>query len=190
MFEPDRLPGLIGSAAPARADLVATRRSLILAPLLSAFPALLVPSAHAETINPAETQVTLPDAVQWSSWLPGFPPDSAQMATLYGGLDKAGPYVVLMKWYPGFMSAPHTYATDRLSVVVSGVWWVNSGAAFDPGHTVPVPAGSFFRRVARTPHYDGVIAGAKEPAIIALFGIGPVGFELVDANLPAWRRVS
>ncbi len=36
------------------------------------------------------------------------------MATLYGGLDKAGPYLVLMKWYPGFMSAPHSYATDRL----------------------------------------------------------------------------
>jgi hypothetical protein len=112
------------------------------------------------------------------------------MAALYGGLDKAGPYVVLMKWYQGFMSAPHTYATDRLSVVVSGVWWVNSGADFDPAHAVPVPAGSFVRRVARTPHYDGVIAGGKEPAIIALFGIGPVGFELVNANLPAWRRVS
>jgi hypothetical protein len=36
------------------------------------------------------------------------------MATLYGGLDKAGPYRVLMKRCPGYMSAPHTYATDRL----------------------------------------------------------------------------
>jgi hypothetical protein len=190
MFEPDRLPGLIASAASAHADFAATRRSLILAPLLSAVPALLLTSVQAGTINPAETQVTLPDAIQWSSWLPGFPPDSAQTAGLYGGLDKPGPYVVLMKWYPGFMSAPHTYATDRLSVVVSGVWWVNSGADFYPAHAVPVPAGSFVRRVARTPHYDGVIAGGKEPAIIALFGIGPVGFALVDANLPAWRRVS
>jgi hypothetical protein len=25
-----------------------------------------------------------------------------------------------MKWYPGYMSAPHFYATDRLSLVLSG----------------------------------------------------------------------
>ena len=50
------------------------------------------------------------------------------MATLYGGLDKPGQYLVLMKWYPGYMSAPHYYATDRLSLVLSGTWWVNSGA--------------------------------------------------------------
>jgi len=50
------------------------------------------------------------------------------MATLYGGLDRPGPYLVLMKWYPGYMSAPHTYATDRLSLVLSDTWWVNSGS--------------------------------------------------------------
>ena len=44
------------------------------------------------------------------------------MATLYGGLDRPGPYLVLMKRYPGYMSAPHTYATDRLSLVLSGTW--------------------------------------------------------------------
>ena len=191
MFEPDRLSELITSArALARPEFAASRRSLVLTPLLSAFSALLATSAQAETINPTETQITRSEAIKWSSWLPGFPPDSAQMATLYGGLDNPGPYVVLMKWYPGFMSAPHTYATDRLSVVVSGIWWVNNGADFDPADAVPVPAGSFVRRVARTPHYDGVIAGGKEPAVIALFGTGPVHFQLIDANQPAWRRAS
>jgi hypothetical protein len=90
-----------------------------------------------------------------------IPPNSAQMATLYGGLDRPGPYVVLMKWYPGYMSAPHSYATDRLSIVISGVWWVNSGADFDPANAVPVPAGSFVRRIARTPHYDGVVRTSR-----------------------------
>jgi hypothetical protein len=42
------------------------------------------------------------------------------MATLFGGLDKPGPYVVLMKWYPGYMSAPHSYVSDRLCLVLSG----------------------------------------------------------------------
>jgi len=70
--------------------------------------------------------VAIGDAIQWSGWIKGFPPHGGEMTPLYGGLDQSGPYVVLMKWYPGYMSAPHTYATDRLSVVLSGVWSVNS----------------------------------------------------------------
>src|SRR5208337_1972414 len=35
------------------------------------------------------------------------------------------------------LSAPHSYATDRLCVGVSGTWWVNSGAAFEPENTRP-----------------------------------------------------
>jgi hypothetical protein len=66
---------------------------------------------------------------------------------------------------------------------------VNSGTDFDPNNTVPVPGGGFVRRVARTPHYDGVKRDAKEPAVIALFGIAPVQFELVDPSKPAWREV-
>ena len=111
------------------------------------------------------------------------------MAALYGGLNKPGSYLVLMKWYPGYMSAPHTYATDRLSLVFSGTWWVNSGADFDPDNTVPVPAGGYVRRIARTPHYDGVKKDANEPAVIGLFGIAPVQFELVDPGKPGWRKL-
>src|SRR6266849_10686102 len=99
---------------------------------------------------------------------------AAEMAILYGGLDDPGPYVVLMKWYMGYASAPRSYATDPLSLVLSGTWWVNSGADFDPNQTVPVPAGGFVRRVAHTPHYDGVKRDAKEPAVIGVFGIAPV----------------
>src|SRR5580658_5494470 len=53
---------------------------------------------------------------------------------------------------------------DRLCVVVSGIWWVNSGNDFDPDNCVPTPAGGYIRRVAGTPHYDGVIASGKDPA--------------------------
>jgi hypothetical protein len=111
------------------------------------------------------------------------------MAKLYGDPNGSGPYLVLMKWYPGYMSAPHTYATDRICVVVSGTWWVNSGADFDPANTVPVPAGGFVLRAARTPHYDGVKADAKEPVVIAIFGMAPINLELVEQGKPAWRKV-
>lgn len=90
---------------------------------------------------------------------------------------------------PRLYERTHTYATDRLSLVLSGTWWVNSSSDFDPDNTVPVPAGSFVKRAARTPHYDGVKAGTKEPAVIGIFGIAPVAMELAEADKPAWRKV-
>ena len=71
------------------------RRQLLLASFLAALP-LGLSARRAEAINPAETQVTLPDQIKWTAWTAG-PPQSAEMATLFGGLDKPGEYVVLMK---------------------------------------------------------------------------------------------
>src|SRR6478736_1004302 len=162
------------------ADVAATRRRLLLVALAAGFPlAASSGIVKAGKLDPAETIITLPDAIRFVPWT-GAPAHSGEMATLYGGLDEPGPYVVLMKWYPGYASAPHSYATDRLSVVLSGTWWLNSGADFDLERMVPVPAGGFVRRVARTPHYDGVKKNAPSPAVIALFGIAPVELKLVD----------
>ena len=116
-----------------------------------------------------------------------FPKNSLENAVQAGSLDGEGIYFSLLKWYPGYMSAPHYYATDRLCVVVSGVWWVNSGNDFDPANCVPTPVGSYIRRVAGTPHYDGVIASGTEPAMIAISGIAPVNAKLVDPQQPGWR---
>ena len=170
-------------------DVCLSRRALLLGILAGGLQLTASGTiARASAIDPSETQVTLPDAIKWTRWS-GAPPHGGEMATLYGGLDKTGPYLVLMKWYPGYMSAPHSYATDRLSLVMSGTWWVNSGADFDPDSTVPVPAGGFVRRVAGTPHYDGVKSSAKQPAVIALFGIAPVQLKLVDPGKPNWRKI-
>jgi hypothetical protein len=177
------------SVCDANHDIGQTRRDVLVAAFIAGLPlALLDATAQAGQINPAETAITPSDAIKWSAWS-GGPLHSGETATLYGGLDTPGPYLVLMKWNPGYMSAPHSYATDRLSLVLSGTWWVNSGADFDPDNAVPVSAGGFVRRLARTPHYDGVKREAKEPAVIALFGIAPVKFELVDPGRPAWRKI-
>src|ERR1700758_4847495 len=167
--------------------LLTARRQLLLASFLAALP-LGLAARRAEAINPSETQVTLPDQIKGTAW-PAGPPHSAEMATLFGGLEKPGEYVVLMKWYPGYMSAPHSYATDRLCLVLAGTWWVNSGPDFDPDATVPIPAGGFVRRVARTPHYDGVKKAAKVPTATALCGFAQVRLELVDPGKPAWRKI-
>lgn len=54
---------------------------------------------------------------------------------------------------------------------------------------MPVAAGGFVRRVARTRHYDGVKNGEKEPAVIGIFGQGSVGLHLTDPAKPPVREV-
>jgi len=48
-----------------------------------------------------------------------------------------------------------------------------------------VPAGGYVLHHAHTPHYDGVPSNVKEPVVIALFGIAPVGLQLIDCSKPA-----
>jgi hypothetical protein len=143
---------------------------------------------QAGPIDPNQTFVVQPNDIKFKPWQ-GLPAGSGEMAMMYGDLNKPGPYLVLMKWNPSWFSAPHSYRTDRICVVVSGTWWVNSGQDFTPVQAVPVQAGGFVLRHARTWHYDGVPAEGKEPVIVAVFGIGPVDIQLADPKQPTWRRV-
>ncbi len=155
--------------------IAASRRELLLTSLLAALPLGLADAASASPINPAQTVVRKPDELKWTSD-PKNPERSVDMCPLAGSTKEEGLYYTLVRWWPGYMSSPHTYATDRFCMVVSGTWWVNSGADFDPDACVPMPAGSYIHRVARTPHYDGVIKDHKEPVIIAICGMGPVKY--------------
>ncbi|WP_370063283.1 cupin domain-containing protein [Mycobacterium sp. MAA66] len=147
-----------------------------------------LPRGDGNQPDPAQTFVKPFSDIRFQAW-GNLPQDSGQLAALYGDLNKPGPYLVLMKWNPGWFSAPHSYATDRICVVVFGTWWVNSGDKFLPQDAEPVGPGGFVRRTAHTPHYDGVPAGEHEPAVIAIFGIGPVDLQLADPSTPSWRKV-
>jgi hypothetical protein len=168
----------------------ATRRDALLASLF-ALPLAFAAAAEGDAgpVDPAQTIITLPDKLVWHAGQSTGPPQSVESVALFGSTDAPGLYYQLIRWFPGYMSAPHMYDTDRLCVVVSGVWWVNSGADFDPANTVPCPAGTFIRRVAHTPHYDGVKADGKEPAVIAICGIGPNNPKWLIPGTPNVRRV-
>ena len=91
---------------------------------------------HRNSPDPHETFVLPHDNLRFKAW-GHLPARSGEMAALYGNLNSLGPYLVVMRWNPGWFSAPHTYATDRICVVVSGTWWVNSGDDFEPDRAVP-----------------------------------------------------
>lgn len=166
-----------------------SRRDLLYAPLLAAAAASFgMGSAKAAGVDPSMTMITPPDKISWQS-LYGYEQTIVEQAPMFGGINEPGQYFIFIRWHPGFMSAPHFYETDRLCVVVLGTWYVASGEDFVPEATVPVKAGSFVRRVAKTPHYDGVIKGVSEPAVIAISGIGPIHYHLIEPDKPGWRAV-
>jgi hypothetical protein len=164
-----------------------SRRDLLLASLMMAAPFSLG-AARASPLDPTQTIIRMVGDLAWKSD-PKLPARSVEMCPLFNDINGEGLYYTLVRWWPGYMSAPHLYASDRLCVVVSGTWWCNSGEDFDPAACVPVPTGSFVRRVAGTWHYDGVIRNHNEPVVIAICGIAPVKIKLADPTKSLVREV-
>jgi hypothetical protein len=89
--------------------LSANRRDLLIAPLLAAIPgALLGDRANA---SPVDRNMTLTDEIVWEA-ARNRPPNTVEQALLWGKSAEPALYYYLVKWYPGFMSAPHWYETD------------------------------------------------------------------------------
>jgi quercetin dioxygenase-like cupin family protein len=155
-----------------------TRRSLAFvpaaAPLLSAgfFTGLLTSQftspARAAELNPAAVKFKLPDQIEWKS-----PPENpgVQNAVMVGDPAKDGLYIVFTKWLAGnHFSHPHYHPHDRFITVLKGTWWVGSGTTFDPGSTVPMPAGTFVTHYGQQVHFDGA---KDEDAVLLIVGQGP-----------------
>jgi len=84
--------------------------------------------------DPGHIPFTPPDKVAWTG-----SPTGQQQVTLFGDPSKPGMYGVLIKWNPGAFSKPHFHDQERYIYVVSGTWWVASGATFNPADSVPAP---------------------------------------------------
>ena len=91
------------------------RRGLLAAsPLLAALPQLLFASAPAQAVpDPGKTIIVPSQDIEFKPHI-GGPPQSVESAALFSESSKPGIYYNLTKWYPGWMSAPHWYETDRL----------------------------------------------------------------------------
>jgi len=135
-------------------------------------------SSHASAravgdLNPKAITITLPSDITWTKTA------AAERAVLYGDPSKPGYYVVLQKWLPHNNSRPHRHPNDRFITVLSGTWWVQTGAKYDPAGFKPVPTGSFVVHAANEIHYDGA---KDEPTLLLISGMGP------DTNIPAEEK--
>ena len=146
----------------------------IFAALMAARGSARTPNPGAGDLDPKALAYKLPDQIPWKD-----DPIGAKMAVLQGDPSKPGLYVVLVKWTPHHMSHPHWHPNDRFITVISGTWWVGTGAKFDPDTTVPMPAGSFVTHFAKQIHYDG----AKDTeAVLEIVGEGPATATPAEAK--------
>jgi quercetin dioxygenase-like cupin family protein len=131
--------------------------------------------------DPTHIPFTVPANIKWRpNGPPGTKPGEADIANVYGDPDKPGPYAVLYRWHQGAFSRPHYHDKVRHIVVLSGTWWVSSSSTYDEKTTYPLHAGSTATDEVNTIHWDGTRSGEKEPAIIYLYGEGPVATVSVD----------
>jgi hypothetical protein len=115
-------------------------------------------------LNPKAIKITLPADIKWTKTA------QSERATLYGDPSKPGYYAELVKWLPHNNSHPHYHQNDRFIQVLSGTWWVQTGAKYDPAGFKPIPAGSFVVHTGKEIHYDGA---KDEPCLLLISGQGP-----------------
>lgn len=135
----------------------------ISAMLLSA-AVLLTPYMLGNEPDPNAVHYTLPENIHWKK---GPITDSVM---LQGDMSKPGLYIQLMRWHPNNMSRPHTHDAPRYVMVMSGTWWIGTGAKFDPDSTKPMPAGSYVVDQPNELHYDGA---KDQECVLMIMGIGP-----------------
>jgi hypothetical protein len=128
--------------------------------------------------NAKQVPFTIPKDIKWNVMLK----DEADIANIYGDPSKPGPYAVMYRWHQGSFSRPHFHDKVRHIVVVSGTWWVSSDTTYNEKRTYPFRAGTVATDELNAIHWDGSRRGDPEPAVIYLYGEGPVSTVFVDTT--------
>jgi hypothetical protein len=117
-------------------------------------------------LDPAALAFKLPAQINWVE----NKTSGNAIAVLAGDPTKPGIYVLMEKWYAHHNSHPHFHQNDRFITVLSGTWWVNTGAKYDPDGMVAMPPGSFVTHFGKQIHYDGAKDG---DCVLEIVGMGP-----------------
>jgi quercetin dioxygenase-like cupin family protein len=143
-------------------------------------PATIVAAALLLTPRPAaagdDHHVMIPaDEVIFTPG-PATLPEGVQIAVLLGSPAAEGPFVIRLKFPPGYEIPPHRHPQEEHVTVLSGGFGMGAGEAHDREAAPLLPPGSFVRIPKGTSHY----AWTEEETIVQLNGIGPFGIEYVN----------
>ncbi len=130
-------------------------------------------AAHPAT---STKNIFTPDSVVWGP-APPFMQPGAQLAVLEGDPGaKTGDYTVRLKMPDGYRIAPHWHPRRENVTVISGLFKVGMGDAFDESKMVTFPAGSFAYLDPEMHHY----AMASGEAIVQVHGTSPLEFRFIN----------
>jgi len=119
----------------------------------------------------------LPEDINWQPFA-AFPP-SVRLAVLIGHPSEPGPYVIRVKVPGGVKLMPHKHPEDRIYTVMSGVFYIGLGEAFDGDRVRAYPPGSVIVLPGNTPHFHWARSGEYVTQVTA---IGPLGLEYLDRH--------
>lgn len=126
--------------------------------------------------DPTHIPIVLPENIPWEGRV-----GHEQHYNVMGDPKKEGPYIQILKWWPGNFSRPHFHEKQRYIAVLSGTWWVSSSTHFDPDKTYPLHAGTLVQDNVNTVHWDGA-KSSTGPVVLEIVGDGPAPNINVDEN--------
>jgi len=92
-----------------------------------------------------------------------------KVANLVGDWRKKGHFIIRIKLPAGFYKAPHYHPQNAYFTVLSGTFHVGPGRVLSRSRAQALPAGTFYRVRARTPHFEW----ANKPVTLQLSAKGP-----------------
>jgi len=149
-----------------------SKHSIVVAVSLGA---VAICGAVATQAGDAHHTVVPGDSVKWGPAPPSLPP-GAQAAMLLGSPAKEGPFVLRLKFPPGFVIPPHRHSKDEFVVLLSGSLTIQSGEKVDPTSLKGMSPGSFIHLPAGMSHY----LWAETESVVQVNGVGPFDVTYID----------
>ncbi|WP_244609010.1 cupin domain-containing protein [Bradyrhizobium sp. SUTN9-2] len=119
----------------------------------------------------------LPEEITWEPF-PAFPA-GARLAVMVGHPAEPGPYLIWVKVPRGTKLMPHKHPEDRIYTVISGVFYIGLGEAFDDDKLKAYPPGSVIVLPGETWHFHWAKSGEYVTQVSAL---SPLGLEYHDSR--------
>ena len=112
------------------------------------------------------------------TWGPAPPslPRGAKLAVVSGDPGQAGPFVIQLKFPPGYAVPPHRHPTDEHVTVVHGALTLGMGPVMDEGRRTVLGRGDSVVAAANMNHY----ASTTQGAIVQISARGP--FQITYVN--------